>query len=355
MAERGDKTACNIGSKRIALSLLVAVLSLYLASRTITFAEVWSALLGADWRYIVLALTSVAANTFCKAARWGVLLKPRVRQLSSRKLIAALLVGHSLNLIYPARIGDLSRAHLIGRLGPGRFFVLGTVAVEKVLDLLSFAFLFLVLIFLTPLPEWVSSSGYSFISISLLVSLGVFTVALHREKVARLVVRLIERLPGHFQAPLNGRFHAALASLEALNKYPDMFRLAFWSALIYGTAILNNHLALHALGIHLPVTASLLVLVTVQVGITMPSVPGRIGIFEYICVLALAVFGVGQAQAFGFGVLLHAIVLFPSTLLGLLLFFILGISADLEDRSLSVILAGKVRRWVKPEQRYLKP
>jgi glycosyltransferase 2 family protein len=210
-------------------------------------------------------------------------------------------------------------------------------------------------VLLIPLPEWVSSSGYSFIGISLLVSLGVFAVALRREKVAMLAARLIERLPEHFQASANGRFHAVLASLDGLDKGPDVFRLAFWSVLIFGTAILNNHLTLLALGIYLPVTASLLILVTVQVGITMPSVPGRIGIFEYICVLALAVFGVGQAQAFGYGVLLHAIVLVPSTLLGLLLFFMMGVSADSGGQRSPAILAGKELHRVKPEQRYLEP
>jgi uncharacterized membrane protein YbhN (UPF0104 family) len=73
-------------------------------------------------------------------------------------------------------------------------------------------------------------------------------------------------------------------------------------------------------------TASLLILIALQAGISIPSVPGRIGIFEYICVLALAVFGVGQSTAFGYGVVLHGLVLLTPILAGLVSLSILGLS-----------------------------
>jgi uncharacterized membrane protein YbhN (UPF0104 family) len=60
-------------------------------------------------------------------------------------------------------------------------------------------------------------------------------------------------------------------------------------------------------------------------GISLPSAPGRIGIFEYSCILALSIFGIRQAQALSYGILLHAVVLLPTTLLGLLAFLRLGV------------------------------
>jgi uncharacterized membrane protein YbhN (UPF0104 family) len=64
--------------------------------------------------------------------------------------------------------------------------------------------------------------------------------------------------------------------------------------------------------------ATLLVLIGLMAGIAVPSVPGRIGIFEYICVLALAVFGIKQTQALTYGILLHAVVFLPVLVLGVL-------------------------------------
>jgi uncharacterized membrane protein YbhN (UPF0104 family) len=54
-------------------------------------------------------------------------------------------------------------------------------------------------------------------------------------------------------------------------------------------------------------------------------VPGRIGIFEYICVLTLAVFGISQSAAFAYGILLHSLVFIPPTLLGLFFLITLGL------------------------------
>ena len=45
-----------------------------------------------------------------------------------------LLAGQMLNTVFPARLGDLTRAYVLGGKGPGRSFVLGTVVLEKILD-----------------------------------------------------------------------------------------------------------------------------------------------------------------------------------------------------------------------------
>jgi uncharacterized membrane protein YbhN (UPF0104 family) len=100
---------------------------------------------------------------------------------------------------------------------------------------------------------------------------------------------------------------------------------------VWVTAVLTNHLALLAFQIQLPIAASMLVLIVLQVSIALPSVPGRIGIFEYLCVLSLAVFGIARSVGFSYGILLHIVALLPSTLLGLLFLAMLG---SVERRSL---------------------
>ena len=100
--------------------------------------------------------------------------------------------------------------------------------------------------------------------------------------------------------------------------------------MIWLAALATNQLILLALDLRLPWTASLMVLVVLQVGITLPSVPGRIGVFEYLCILSLAVFGVAQAPALTYGILLHVVVLVPTTLAGLAAIWLLGLSGHWE-------------------------
>jgi uncharacterized membrane protein YbhN (UPF0104 family) len=147
-----------------------------------------------------------------------------------------------------------------------------------------------------------------------------------------LVMRIFKRVSGWFPERMQSfaapRVEGGIASLDVLQSNIDILKIGLWSALIWGTAILNNHLTLLALDIHLPLTASILILIALQAGISIPSVPGRFGIFEYICVLALSVYGIDQATAFSYGILLHAIVMLPSTIVGLIFIVSSGLSRE---------------------------
>ena len=313
---------------RIGLAIAISLVSLYLALRNISLQEVGESLKQANYWYVALALVSVGINTLAKTSRWMVLMKPRRQHLNYYQVLKSLLIGQSLNNLYPGRVGDLSRAYVVGSQGPGRTFVLGTLGIEKVVEMFSYAVLFVILLLLIPLPDWVSSSGYTFAIIAVFVTIGVMLVTYQRG----LVIRILERISGHFPERLQTyskpRLRAGIDSLEVLQNNTDLLKLGLWSAIVWGTALLNNHLALLALNIHLPLTASLLVLIALQAGISIPSVPGRFGIFEYICVLALGVYGIDQATAFSYGILLHAIVMLPTTLLGLLFFASSGLSRE---------------------------
>lgn len=310
---------------RVVFGLVVSIVTLYLAFRNVNMSEVRMALSQADMRFIGLALLSVLINTVGKGIRWKVLLGKSGRNISVGKATMSLTVGHMLNTVFPARLGELSRAQTIGSIGPGRVFVFGTILVEKTLDMVSFALLFIILLFLIPLPAWVNESGYSFAGVALFITIVVLLVAFQRERVLVLLDKMSLWLPVRFRSFVGSHSRSGLNSLEVLEKRDDLLKLIFWSALIWGTAILNNFLTLLAIGIFLPVTASLLILIGLQAGISVVSIPGRIGIFEYICVLALAVFGISQSEAVSYGILLHMIVLLPGVIFGLIFIWFMGL------------------------------
>ena len=72
-----------------------------------------------------------------------------------------------------------------------------------------------------------------------------------------------------------------------------------------------------SLGIDVPLVAPLLLLVVLQIGVRVPSSPGSIGVFHYLSVLTLSVFGVEKDLAFSYGVLLHLVTYLPPSLLGI--------------------------------------
>lgn len=205
--------------------------------------------------------------------------------------------------------------------------MLGTVIIEKFLDVVAYLLLFVLLLLLMPLPAWVSESASALLLVGIVLGGGILALLLQRDRLPTILEWLMSWLPAHLRARVLRIVKSALTSVDILKQHTDVAKLSFWTLVVWITAVLTNYLTLLALAIHLPLAASILILVVLQVGISLPSVPGRIGIFELGCILALAVFGVEQATALSYGLVLHAIVLLPTTLIGLLFFWMLGLAS----------------------------
>jgi uncharacterized protein (TIRG00374 family) len=328
---------------RYGLGTLVSLLSLYLALRNVDFGEVGQALRSADYRWVGLALASVAVNQLGRAFRWRVLLgaasfaipqgaasQPGDLRVgySLSDLLASLLSGQLLNTVYPARVGDLSRAYVIGGKGPGRVFTLGTVLLEKLLDTLAYGSLFLVMLFSLPLPAWVGSSVSTFALATILVTLAAVILAYRPEGILTLTAKIFAHFPGRVATFVQSHLREGIASLRTLRSRSGLAHALFWTALIWATAVLNNALILRALQLRLPWMAPFFVLVVLQIGISLPSTPGSIGIFEYACILALSLFSVGRADALSFGFVLHAVVFLPVIVFGFLASLYLGVNVE---------------------------
>ena len=75
--------------------------------------------------------------------------------------------------------------------------------------------------------------------------------------------------------------HTGFASLDVFRQPASALKLSLVTASIWSAAVLANYWVLLALDIRAPLAASLLVLIAVQAGISFPSLPGKIGVFEF--------------------------------------------------------------------------
>jgi uncharacterized protein (TIRG00374 family) len=320
---------------RFGLALTISVMCGYLAIRNVNLRDVSAEISRADIKFIALGLVSVCVNLSAKIQRWRVLLGEYRREVSSSRVSLSFIFAQMLNAFLPARVGEISRVVVIGREGPGYAFVLGTIGMEKFLDMIAYAVLFLGILFFLPLPEWVGNPGYVFVVLTILVSLSVFLATTQRDRLMRYLSWLAARIhfPQRWHMSVAKNLTEGLASLEVFQRRKDVLWLAFWSAIIWGTAVLTNYLILLALQIYLPLKAALLILIVLQAGISIPALPVKIGIFEYACVLSLQVFGIGPPSSLSYGILLHAIVYIPIIVLGLASFWFL----QLESTDISLI------------------
>ena len=77
--------------------------------------------------------------------------------------------------------------------------------------------------------------------------------------------------------------------------------------MIFGLSVAINLLVGLALGLNLPVAASVLVFVAVTLGAPLPSLPLRLGVFEALCWLALSNYQIPLDTAVSYGILLHVV------------------------------------------------
>ena len=141
------------------LGVLISVVFLYLALRGLQIGDMWEALKGAVYWWLIPGVLVYFLGVWIRAWRWHYLLRP-IKSISTRKMFPIVAIGYMGNNIYPARAGEVLRAVVLKR----RYDVaisasLATIIVERVYDgVVMLAFVFLNL---TELTRLTGDSGCS--------------------------------------------------------------------------------------------------------------------------------------------------------------------------------------------------
>jgi uncharacterized membrane protein YbhN (UPF0104 family) len=267
---------------RIAATVLLAVLLLHLAMRGVNFSETWHILQGIRWYYLAAALALNFISPLVRAWRWRELFDGEAPGFWL--LVRAVATGQTLNLTVPFRTGEVARVLMIDR---RKLDTAGTVAIEKLMDAGFFAALCLLLPFLWVVPKWLEKPRLSVIAMAgvYLIVVGLIAIALR-----------ITRFPRFIRIP-------------PIKKVPFLF---VTTLAIGVSGVVVNDLVIRCLGIQTRFMAAVVLLVILQVGVAVPSTPGKLGVFQYLSVLGLSLFGVANASGLAFGLLMHLLVFLPT-------------------------------------------
>ncbi len=268
----------------------------------------------AETRLVLLAVAVVVEllTFWAIAARWQRLFVPHPAPTKGR-LFQILNIAQLVNALLPAKLGPLVRAYLAGQ-GEGSkvAFALTTIVGEKVLEGLSLLMVAVGFLPLMPLAgELRSRAWIGAIPFFMLLGLMVM-VASYREIVSVWVGSLFARWPR-----LLSLAQSTLEALEVWRNGWAVLTLVGWSLGIWAITVLLNQLLLWSLGIQVSPVAAVLLLVILQVGVRVPSSPGSIGVFHYLSVVTLSLFGVDKSVALSYGVILHLVTYLPASLLGI--------------------------------------
>ena len=305
-----------VSERRAWIGSLISLVCLFLALRRVAWEEVVSALQAADYRLIALAMIMQTGAVSSTALRWKALFYPQ-QKLRAGKFISIAFIGELVNNLLPARVGSLVRIYLIGQVERvSRAFALGTIVAEKATDGIMLAALCLFLLPMIALPAWVWRTGLLGGGALVLIVVGLAVPA----SVRRVILRIVGRLAA--AVPLVAGWHGPEAVRSGLDGLRALFsreaapQIWGWSAVIWGLGGLINLVVLSGVGLSAGLVVALALLVILQVGTKVPSLPAGIGVFEYLCILGLSFFGFDGGQALVFGILLHFVVMVPPSVIG---------------------------------------
>jgi glycosyltransferase 2 family protein len=301
------------------IGIVLTIVTLYLAQRGLDLAKVWESFQRVRWGFVLLAGVSLVLTNIVKSERWRCLLLPRPPLRTLGVITEQLVIGQAVNLLLPARLGEIARTFLIDRrLHRGKVYLLGTIAAEKMIDMLALAALVVSMLPLGVMPAWLNARVAPIALSAILAAAVILGLIVARHRLAAMLDDATRRTGWRWLIPWNRRVLAGVEGLSALSQRSIVVSLTLLTVASWFLSAATNWLLFLAFGLPGSPLAACFLLVVLQTGVAVPSTPGRIGVFHYLCVLALSVFAVPAPQALSYAIGLHILVVGGTILWGAL-------------------------------------
>lgn len=249
--------------------------------------------------------------------RWAVLLRP-VKAVSAWRCFEVFTIGFMANNVLPARLGDVARAYVLARqerLPAASSF--SSVMLERIFDGVTVVLFLNVVLYLRPTEDaWINYVR----ALSAAVFLGAIVVcgliAWNERLVRALIDRALFFVPDGLRDKLLGLVDRLGAGLHALRS-PSQTAVVIGLSLVIWTVETSVYvLAGYAFGLDIGFLGMVLVMAVLTLGLSVPSAPGFVGVFEGLIITAVGLYGVAGDGAFAFAFTVHLIHFIPGTLLG---------------------------------------
>ena len=305
---------------RAVVGAVISIVALWIVLSGVDLTRVGDLVRRADPRWVAFAAVLSTLDLAFRGLRWQRLLRPiaRIRYLP---MFGYLLIGYLANNVLPARLGELVRSHYIGdREGISRAAALGTVVVERVIDLVAVVGIATAALLILSVRGVVATAVFvgAGVATAFLVVLALAIVA-HRLPGADRVRAIADRWPKlrDLARSLQGGLQVASRPrtvIEAL-----VTSVAAWTCSILAFAAIGQ-----AIGIQLTIGQAALIGSSVALASAVPAGPSNLGTFELAAVKVSTAIGIPADTAFALALLSHATILVVTSVGGAIAFIRIG-------------------------------
>ena len=293
----------NLSSPRLraaARVTAVAVLGtlLIIAIRRFDIAHVLAIVGTARPGWLLLAAACYVSILPLWALEWCLLAPREEASLFPRMLGVVSMTSSVLNTT-PLLVGEAAAVmFLVTRAGLARAAALSVLAMDQLVLGIAKVGVLVLATWLLVLPLWMERGLRALGASVALLLVGLLSVAWGDHGVARVASHLPERAGRALHGVAD-----ALAPLRSPRRGGGALALAVLKKLAEMCAIVCVQ---RAFGVQLPFASAVLVLAALNLATLLPVVPGNVGVYEAVVVLAYSYFGVNADRALGIALVQHA-------------------------------------------------
>lgn len=323
---------------RISLVFFLTVIFLFFFFRSVEWKEVFGSLIDVDLKFLILIILFVPVHLVTRAIRWKYLLKYEKKGVGFFNRFAGNTIGFTVTFIFPGRLGELAKPlYLAQKEKMSKGFVIGTIVVERIFDI--FTMCFLLGLFLATKPLYssffhVDANAYSnlylwgIVGVAFASSILVVALFLYffKEKTLSVITFFLKPFPKRISQKILELFHEFIQGLRFFHSFGNLLIYILLSFVVWLGIIFYYWIFFFAYNISVPFFFLFPYTFLVMVGASIPT-PGMVGGYHYFSKLALtSLFHIDVNQAVGMTIVIHAVQLVVTCLLGYAILWKEGIS-----------------------------
>lgn len=283
------------------LGVALGIACLWLSTRSVNWPEAVRIFRNADSRLLATGVALFGVDIILRALRWRTILAFRTPVTAGMSL-QALMAGYAVNSVLPARLGEVFRAHYLGRRAHvSRSSVMASIVIERLLDLMAVVLSLAAGLVLAGGGDGASRHvlvGGAAVAIAAVLFLVCVAWLLSRRSGEEWLLVVLARLPG------GATIARRLGSM--LGEFTQTLQLVrtrhFFFALLFTVPIWALELGAmwhvcQAVGVSPGLAGMLTLMGGASLSTLMPTAPGYVGSYQIAFVIILGQFGVTSTSA----------------------------------------------------------
>ena len=186
---------------------------------------------------------------------------------------------------------------------------MGSVVIERVIDVITLMIVFGICLLLFPFPAWIQSGSLLILLIIIISMLIWYYMVHHTASALALFEKLTRRLPPSKSKRLNEMLGSFINGMSMIRSWKSYLIILLYSMLTWFTYMVSFYLMFHALDLaginQLNFLHATVSMVFASFAIMIPAAPGYVGTFHEMTKQSLMLFGVERELALTFAIIIH--------------------------------------------------